>query len=155
MIRSSLGNPRSLEYTFPYADVLLRSPAFGIQYRRPIFMQLMRTAFAILALLAAAGSAVAAQEKDLQVSGTAGWNGRVSRGDWTPVRIDLDNRGKKDADLIIAVTWGGSFATQSSPNPTLEGNSFYGRSGPTVQIPVLLPAKSRKRLSVILLTSDV
>jgi hypothetical protein len=117
-------------------------------------MQLMRTAFAILALLAAAGSAVAAQERDLQVSGSAGWNGRVSRGDWTPVRIDLDNRGKKDADLVIAVTWGGSFATQSSPNPTLEGNSFYGRSGPTVQIPVLLPAKSRKRLTVTLLTPD-
>ncbi len=117
-------------------------------------MQPMRTAFAILALLAAARPAVAVQEAELQVSGSAGWNARVSRGDWTPVRIDLDNRGKKDADLVIAITWGGSFATQPTPNPTLDGNTFYGRSGPTLRIPVLLPARSRKRLSVTLFTPD-
>jgi len=114
----------------------------------------MRTAFVILTLLAAAGPA-AAQEAELQVSGTAGWNGRIIPGAWTPVLIDLDNRGKKDADLVVAVTWGGSFTTQSTPNPTLEGSSFYGRTGPTLRIPVLLPAKSRKRLSVTLLTPDL
>jgi len=113
----------------------------------------MRTTLAILALLAAASSAVA-QDKEIQVSGSAGWNGRVARGEWTPVRVDLDNRGKKDADLVIAITWGGSFATQSNPNPILEGSTFFGRTGPTLRIPVTLPAKGRKRLSVSLFTPD-
>lgn len=117
-------------------------------------MQLMRTVIALLGVLAASSPLLAAQEKELQVSGTAGWNGKVVHGDWTPVRIDLDNRGSKDTDLVIAVTWGGSYGTQSSPNPTLEGTNFYGRTGPTLQIPVTLPAKSRKRLSLSILTPD-
>lgn len=114
----------------------------------------MRTAFAILALLAAASPAIAVQDKEIQVSGSAGWNGRIARGEWTPVRIDLDNRGKKDADLVVAVTWGGSFATQSNPNPNLDGSTFFGRTGPTVRIPVSLPAKARKRLTLSLFTPD-
>lgn len=119
-------------------------------------MRLLPTLLVSLALLTAAPPAIAAQEKKdpLQVSGSVGWNGRVVPGDWAPVRIDLDNRGRKDANLIIAVTWAGNFGTQSTPNPSFDGTEFYGRTGPALRIALTLPALSRKRLSVSLLVPD-
>ena len=113
----------------------------------------MRVPLTVLGVLLAASVANAQQTKELQVSGHAGWGGRVSRGDWTPVLIDLDSYAKKDLDLVIAVTWAANFAHQSVENPSLE--TVIGRSDPVQQISLTLPAKSRKRLSLSLLTPDV
>lgn len=110
----------------------------------------MRIALVVLAVLASASAALGQQ--DVQVTGTAGWGGMVIRGDHAPVNIDLDNRGKKDIDLVIAVTWAATFALQSRESPTL--GDVFGRTGPVHRIGVTLPAKSRKRISLTLLTPD-
>src|SRR5689334_19349117 len=91
-------------------------------------------------------------EQDLQVSGAAGWGGRALRGEYAPVLIDLDNRGKKDVDLSIAVVWAASFATQPQESPTYQ--SVSGRVGPVHRVAVRLPKNSRKRLSLGVLTPD-
>lgn len=109
----------------------------------------MPTALVVLALLT---FAPAQEPAELQVSGAAGWGGRVIRGEHAPVLIDLDNRGKKDIDLVVAVTWAATFATQSSQNPGL--SDVFGRTGPVHQVGVTLPAKTRKRISLSLLTPD-
>jgi len=118
-------------------------------------MQAMRIVLAVVILLLAVPVAVAQEEKEkqeVQVTGLAGWAGLATRGDWTPALIDLDNRGKKDLDLLLSVTWAAGYSYQSTSNPTLEG--VFGRAGPVHQVPVSLPAKSRKRISVCLLTPD-
>jgi len=118
-------------------------------------MQPMRIVLAVVILLLALPVAVAQEEKEkqeVQVTGLAGWAGLATRGDWTPALIDLDNRGKKDLDLLLSVTWAAGYSYQSTSNPTLEG--VFGRAGPVHQVPVSLPAKSRKRISVCLLTPD-
>src|SRR5688572_27954964 len=104
----------------------------------------------LLAPLAAAAPAQAAQEKqEIQISGNAGWTGRVARGDWTPVFLDIDNRGKDDREIILAVTWAAPGASQSEANPTLQ--SLGARFGPVHEFPLVVPGKSRKRFSVPLL----
>jgi hypothetical protein len=112
----------------------------------------MRLSLTVLGVLLAASAAQAQQVQELQVSGHAGWGGRVSRGDWAPVLVDLDSRGKKDLDLVIAVTWAANFAHQNVENPSLEG--VIGRTGPVHQVALTLPAKSRKRISLSVLTPD-
>lgn len=113
----------------------------------------MRNALVILALLAAGDVAAAQEEKqEVQVTGIAGWGGYITRGDWTPALIDLDNRGKKDITLIVAVTWAAPYTHQSSANPSLD--TVYGRAGPVTLLSIPLPAKSRKRVSVSLPTPD-
>src|SRR5258708_7731040 len=127
----------------------------GIQYRRPITMQSMRHVLTVITLIIAVSPALAQDEKkkqEVQVTGLAGWAGLATRGDWTPALIDLDNRGKKDLDLLVSVTWAAGYSYQQSSNPTLDG--IFGRAGPVHQVPVSLPAKSRKRISVCLLTPD-
>ncbi|HVE39212.1 MAG TPA: hypothetical protein VNM14_04945 [Planctomycetota bacterium] len=94
----------------------------------------------------------ASAEQDLQVSGSAGWGGRALRGEYAPVLLDVDNRGKKDADLTIAVIWASSFATQPSESPSYQ--SISGRVGPAHLISLSLPKNSRKRLSLSLMTPD-
>jgi hypothetical protein len=119
-------------------------------------MQPMRLAVLILGLLLPAASAPAQEEKEkqeVQVTGIAGWGGLATRGDWTPALIDLDNRGKKDLQLTVSVTWGGGYSYQSSANPSLD--TLFGRTGVLHQIPVSLPAKSRKRVSLSLLTPEM
>ncbi|HVR85558.1 MAG TPA: hypothetical protein VMU54_14675, partial [Planctomycetota bacterium] len=69
-----------------------------------------------------------------------------------PALIDLDNRGKKDLELLVSVTWAAPYAYQPVSNPSLDGVS--GRAGPVHQVPVALPARSRKRISACLLTPD-
>src|SRR5689334_21259891 len=111
----------------------------------------MRIALAVLGVLLAASAAIA--QEGIQVSGTAGWGkGAVIRGEHAPVNVDLDNRGKKDVDIILAVTWANNFAAQSRENPSL--SDVDGRNGPVHHIAVSLPAKSRKRVSLSLLTPD-
>lgn len=112
---------------------------------------MMRIALLALGLLFPAASPAAA-DQEIQISGTAGWGGRAVRGEHAPVLVDLDNRGKKDLEFTIAVTWASSFSTQSSENPTFD--SVFGKNGPAHTIAVTLPAKSRKRLSLSLLTPD-
>jgi hypothetical protein len=112
----------------------------------------MRFATAVLVLLASASSAFSQEIKEHQVSGAAGWGRRVVRGEPAPVIIDLDNRGKKDVDLLVAVTWAASDAYQTQGNPSFE--SVSGRNGPVHQSTLTLPAKSRKRLSLWLTTPD-
>jgi hypothetical protein len=116
-------------------------------------MQSMRTALATLALLIGGSIAVAQDDKqEVQITGLAGWGGYVTRGDWAPVLIDLDNRGKKDITLVVGVTWAAPFSHQNSANPTLD--TIYGRSGPSTLLSVALQAKSRKRISLSLPTPD-
>jgi hypothetical protein len=91
-------------------------------------------------------------QQEIQVSGAAGWGGRSLRGESTPVLIDLDNRGKKDVDLTLAVTWANNFSAQSQENPSFD--TVFGRSGPVHYLSLTLPAKSRKRISLSLLTPD-
>src|SRR5204862_2837146 len=90
--------------------------------------------------------------QDLQVSGSAGWGGRAARGEFAPVLIDLDNRGKKDADLSITVLWAASSATQPQENPSFQNLS--GRVGPAHFVNLTLHPQSRKRLSLSVLTPD-
>lgn len=85
-------------------------------------------------------------KQDIQVSGHAGFGGVVERGEWTPLTIDLDNRGKEDVDLVLAVAWGQSGGVQDSDKPTL--GSLYGRTGPVHRLPASIAARSRKRLSL-------
>jgi hypothetical protein len=92
------------------------------------------------------------EKQEVQVTGIAGWSGLATRGDWTPALIDIDNRGKKDLQLNVSVVWAAGFGFQPSANPSLD--TVYGRAGPVRQIQVSLPAKSRKRLSVSMLTPD-
>jgi hypothetical protein len=118
-------------------------------------MQLRSLAFLMLGLLPAAAPQAVQEDKDkqeLQVSGMAGWAGLSTRGDWTPALVDLDNRGKKDLQLVVSVTWAAGFSYQSSPTPTL--GDVFGRAGAVHQVPVSLPARSRKRLSLSLLTPE-
>jgi len=110
----------------------------------------MRITVAVLGLLLSASAALA--QEGIQVSGTAGWGGRVVRGEHAPVNLDLDNRGKKDVDIVIAVTWANNFAAQSREAPSL--GDVDGRNGPVHHIAVSLPAKARKRVSLSLLTPD-
>jgi hypothetical protein len=110
----------------------------------------MRIALAVLGVLLSASAALA--QEGIQVSGAAGWGGRVVRGEHAPVNIDLDNRGKKDVDIVLAVTWANNFAAQSREAPSL--GDVDGRNGPVHHIAVALPAKSRKRVSLSLLTPD-
>src|SRR5579862_6900668 len=115
----------------------------------------MRAALLMLGLLPGAAAGIEQEDKehqDVQVTGIAGWAGLATRGDWTPALIDLDNRGKKDLPLVLSVTWAAGFSYQSSTLPTLD--SVFGRAGPVHQIPLTLPAKSRKRLSLCLLTPE-
>lgn len=84
--------------------------------------------------------------QDIQVSGHAGFGGVVERGEWTPLTIDLDNRGKEDVDLLLALTWGQSGGVQDSDKPTLA--SLYGKTGPVHRLPASIAARSRKRLSI-------
>src|SRR5882672_2295289 len=114
----------------------------------------MRIALAALALLLTAPPESAQEEKqEIQVTGLAGWGAYVTRGDWTPVILDLDNRGRKDVDLKVSVVWAAGFASQNSTNPTLD--NVFGRTGPVTEILVPLPAKSRKRHSLCLMTPDL
>ena len=119
-------------------------------------MQPMRAVSLIAALLLLPAAPALPQEdpdkQEVQVSGTAGWGGLTVRGEWTPALVDLDNRGRKDLQLLVSVVWAAGFSYQSSTNPTLD--TVFGRTGPIRQVPVSLPAKSRKRLSVSLLTPD-
>lgn len=92
-------------------------------------------------------------EQDIQVSGTAGWGGRAQPGESTPVLIDLDNRGKKDVDLTLTVTWASGMAYQAQEKPTL--GSVAGRMGPIHTLFVPLPAKSRKRIYLTVLAPDL
>ncbi len=110
----------------------------------------MRITLAVLGVLLSATAALA--QEGVQVSGAAGWGGRVVRGEHAPVNIDLDNRGKKDVDLIVAVTWANNFGAQSREAPSL--GDVDGRIGPVHHIAVSLPAKSRKRVSLSVLTPD-
>jgi hypothetical protein len=126
------------------------SQHFAIQYGRPIFKQPMRIVPVVLGLVLSAGAAWAQQE--IQVSGAAGWGGRAHRGEPAPVLLDLDNRGKRDAELTIAVTWANNFSAQAQENPSLD--TVFGRIGPVHQLSLTLPAKSRKRISLTLLTPD-
>jgi hypothetical protein len=112
----------------------------------------MPLATILLGLLLPAASATASAEQELQLSGVAGWGGRALRGEYAPVLLDLDNRGKKDAELRIAVVWAASFATQPSENPLYQ--TVSGRVGPTHLLSLTLPSHSRKRLSLSLLTPD-
>src|SRR6185295_20081345 len=91
---------------------------FAIQYRRPIFKQPMRIAVAVVVGVLLPATAAFAQQ-DLQVSGAAGWGGRTIRGEHAPVVVDLDNRGKKDVDVDLAVTWAAGFGSQASETPDL------------------------------------
>lgn len=113
----------------------------------------MRYALVFLLALPSAVAQTAQEPPELQVSGYAGWGGRVSVGDWTPVLIDLDYRGKKDVDIVLSVTWAANFAHQSVENPSLE--SVIGRSGPVHQVGLSMPSKTRKRVSVTLLTPEI
>jgi hypothetical protein len=97
-------------------------------------------------------SASVPPEQEIQITGTAGWGGRAVRGEYLPVLIDLDNRGKKDIDLSIAAAWASSSAVQT-PDP-IPLDRLYGRAGPSHILSVSLPAKSRKRLSLTMLTPD-
>jgi hypothetical protein len=97
-------------------------------------------------------AATAAPQQELQVSGSAGWGGRAARGEFTPVLVDLDNRGKKDVDLTLAVVWASTFATQPQESPSF--TSVAGRVGPAHLAALTLPKNSRKRLSLSLLTPD-
>jgi hypothetical protein len=118
-------------------------------------MQPMRIALTVIGLVVAAGPAAAQDEREkeeVQVTGLAGWAGLARHGDWTPALIDLDNRGKKNLDLLVSVTWAAGYSYQSSGNPTLDG--VFGRAGPVHQFAVSLPAHSRKRISACLLTPD-
>lgn len=118
-------------------------------------MQAMRLAALTLGLLLPAASSPAQDEKEkqeVQITGIAGWGGLATRGDWTPALIDLDNRGKKDLQLTLSVTWAAGYSYQSSANPTLD--SIFGRAGVVHQVPVSLPARSRKRVSLSLLTPE-
>jgi hypothetical protein len=110
----------------------------------------MRFTTIVLGLLLPAASAAA--EQDLQVSGSAGWGGRALRGEYAPVLVDLDNRGKKDVDLSVAVVWASSFSTQPTESPTYQ--TVAGRVGPSHLVKLALPKNSRKRLSLSLLTPD-
>src|SRR6185436_560011 len=112
----------------------------------------MRNAAAVLILLLASASAFGQQEKDFQVSGAAGWGGRVVRGEPAPAVIDLDNRGKKDVDLVVAITWGANFANQMTTNPPLD--KVFGRTGPLHHAALTLPAKSRKRITLSMVVPD-
>ena len=112
----------------------------------------MHSATALLALLLPAASAFAQQKDELQVSGVAGWGGRVLRGEPAPVLIDLDNFGKKDVDLLVAVTWAGPFAYQAREKPSFD--DVFGKTGPAHYLSLTLPAKSRKRLSLSVVTPD-
>jgi hypothetical protein len=114
----------------------------------------MLSATVVLALLIPTASAVAQEkEKDFQVSGAAGWGGRTLRGEPAPVLIDLDNRGKKDVDIVVAVTWAAPYTYQSQGSPSID--SVFGRTGPVHQIALTLPAKSRKRVSLTMTTPDM
>ena len=118
-------------------------------------MQSMRRTLTVIVLLLVVSPGIAQDEnekQEVQVTGLAGWAGLATRGDWTPALIDLDNRGKKDLDLLISVTWAAGYSYQQSSNPTLDG--IFGRAGPVHQLSLSLPAKSRKRISVCLLTPD-
>jgi hypothetical protein len=112
----------------------------------------MRIATAVLVLLASAASVSAQEPKEHQISGTAGWAGRVLRGEPAPVVIDLDNRGKKTVDVIVAVTWAGGYTYQSQALPRVRRSRGSDRArhprGPH------LPAKSRKRIHLSLITPD-
>lgn len=89
-----------------------------------------------------------ASPQDLQVSGHAGFGGIVARGEWTPLTVDLDYRGKEDLDLVLSFTWGQGQSVQDSANPAL--SSLYGKTGPVHRLPVSIAARSRKRLSISL-----
>ncbi|HEX7897922.1 MAG TPA: hypothetical protein VF950_09195 [Planctomycetota bacterium] len=100
-----------------------------------------------LALLAqAAQQPPKPPKQELQVSGHAGFGGVVERGEWTPLTIDLDNRGEDDLDLVLAVTWGQSGGIQDSDRPTL--GTLYGKTGPVHRLKASIAARSRKRLSL-------
>lgn len=112
----------------------------------------MRIATPFLAVVLLAAAPAAAADQEIQISGAAGWGGRVVRGEHAPILVDLDNRGKKDVEFTLAATWAAGFANQSSESPSFD--TVFGRTGPHVLIPVTLPAKSRKRISLSLLTPD-
>jgi hypothetical protein len=61
-------------------------------------------------------------------------------------------RSRKDVDLVVAVTWANNFGAQSRENPSL--GDVDGRIGPVHRIALTLPAKSRKRISLSVLTPD-
>ncbi len=100
----------------------------------------------LLLAQAAAPQQPAKAKQELQVSGHAGFGGVVDRGEWTPLTIDLDNRGEDDLDLVLAVTWGQSGGIQDTDKPTI--GSLYGRTGPVHRLPASIAARSRKRLSI-------
>ncbi len=102
-----------------------------------------------LALLSAAG---ASQDRDIQVSGHAGWGGIVARGDWAPALVDVDNRGDKDRDVVLVLAWAFAGSNQSSAAPGLGGLS--GRTGPSHHLPLTVAARSRKRVSAAVLAPD-
>jgi hypothetical protein len=97
-------------------------------------------------LLAAVAQAKPPDKPKIQVTGHAGFGGVVERGEWTPLTVDLDNRGDEDLDLVLSVTWGQPGGVQSEDLPSL--GSLYGRTGPTQRVPVSIAARSRKRLAL-------
>jgi hypothetical protein len=109
---------------------------------------LMRAALLLLLL----PELSSAQPKEIQVSGHVGWGGLAASGDWTPALIDVDNRGDKDRDLILVLTWAFQGSSQQSATPSL--GSLDGRTGPSHHLPVTVGARSRKRISVTTLASE-
>jgi hypothetical protein len=113
----------------------------------------MRLTLALLLAAAPASPQAAAPAQDLQISGHAGFSGLVERGQWTPVVVDLDHRGKEDVDLVLSVVWAQPGAVQPVERPTL--SSLSGVQGPIHRLGVPLGARSRKRLSLTLRAPDV
>ena len=113
----------------------------------------MLSATVALAILFSSTPALSQEkEKDFQVSGAAGWGGRTLRGEPAPVLVDLDNRGKKDVDIVVAVTWAAPYTYQSQGSPSID--TVFGRTGPVHQVALTLPAKSRKRISLTMIAPD-
>ncbi len=86
--------------------------------------------------------------QELQVSGIGGWGGRVLRGEPAPVQIDLDNPATEDRPIRLRVTWAAPGASQNSARPPWE--QLHGRIGAVHESVLILPARSRKRLSLAL-----
>jgi hypothetical protein len=107
----------------------------------------------LLVLLAAAAPALAQAERDpIEIKGQAGWGGRVSRGDWAPIAVDVDNRSPKDLEGTLVLVWAHQAPYQKRGRPGPE--SLEGRTGPRHEIPLAIAATARKRHAVSLIAPD-
>lgn len=109
----------------------------------------MKACAALAVLLSAAAAATA---QDVQVTGHAGWGGRFRPGEWTPIALDLDNRGEKIQEVRLLVCWAGPRLVQDSPKP--KHGSLNGRTGPLHELPVRIAGNARMRLSVAILAPE-